>query len=108
MEKSKRPETYRIMHTLERTIIANDDVDLEQYLLLWKHICRIMSSWSTIFSFVVKDVMNKAEKLTEMLERDAVAYKTIMSMAQKEDENGTIRNKKPNRSGTGHLLVLNR
>lgn len=34
-------------------------------------------------------------------------FRTIVSMATKENENGTIRNQKPNRSGMGHLMVLN-
>ncbi|CCA65579.1 Glycolipid transfer protein domain-containing protein [Caenorhabditis elegans] len=67
-----------------------------------------MCSWGTIFSFVVKDVTAKLEKLTQMRSSDPDSYRTIIGMATKESENGTIRNQKPNRSGTGHLMVLNR
>lgn len=34
------PETYQIMKTIEKSIIENDNVDLEQYLLFWEHVCK--------------------------------------------------------------------
>ncbi|CAI2350782.1 unnamed protein product [Caenorhabditis sp. 36 PRJEB53466] len=102
------PETFMVMKTIECSIVEVDDVDLEHYILFWKHVCKVMSKWGTIFSFVVKDVTAKLEKLTVMRMDDPVAYRTILTMASKERENGTIRNRKPNRSGTGHVMVLNR
>uniref|UniRef100_A0A1I7TUA4 GLTP domain-containing protein n=1 Tax=Caenorhabditis tropicalis TaxID=1561998 RepID=A0A1I7TUA4_9PELO len=116
------PETYQIMRTIENSIIENNNIDLEQYLLfgntcasklsnqLYKTSVAfsVMCSWGTIFSFVVKDVTAKIEKLAQMRTDDPEAYKTILTMASKESEDGTIKNLKPNRSGTGHLMVLNR
>ncbi|KAF1757769.1 hypothetical protein GCK72_014225 [Caenorhabditis remanei] len=102
------PETYQIMRTIENSLVDSDNVDLEQYLLFWEHVCKVMGSWGTIFSFVVKDVSNKLEKLAQMRNTDPESYKSILTMATRESENGSIRNLKPNRSGTGHLMVLNR
>ncbi|CAL2040567.1 unnamed protein product [Caenorhabditis brenneri] len=107
-EDDAEPETYQIMRTIESSIIENDNVDLEQYLLFWEHVCNVMCSWGTVFSFVVKDVSAKLEKLIQMKSADPESYRTILTMATKESENGTIKNLKPNRSGTGHLMVLNR
>ncbi|CAP26183.1 Protein CBG06218 [Caenorhabditis briggsae] len=102
------PETYQIMRTIENSLMNNDNVDLEQYLLFWEHVCKVMGSWGTVFGFVVKDVTAKIEKLAAMRVADPESYRSIQTMARKESTDGTIRNLKPNRSGTGHLMVLNR
>ncbi|CAB3409927.1 unnamed protein product [Caenorhabditis bovis] len=101
-------DTYQIMEAIENCQTESDDVIVEKYLLFWSHVCRVMSNWGIVFSFVVKDVQMKLEKLQEKLKNDPENYKTILRMAKHEAENGTIRNLKPNRSGTGHILVLKR
>ncbi|CAD6200248.1 unnamed protein product [Caenorhabditis auriculariae] len=88
-------------------ILDENDVNLEQYCLLWTHLCRIMNNWGTVFSFVVKDVTGKIVKLEEMQADKPQHYSSVLKMAQFEKENETIRKKKP-RSGCGQLIILNR